>query len=126
MSNKVLSQTEISVLEKSLLPTPNMRNEADLRRDFNEFSRKLRCKWYFRDEPSKDFSGIPTFRANCAWKPPRGDPFVELFLSEIEHELFSFLPKKPQSYKLTKEEWQALKNLKEDRAVILKPAYKGS
>ena len=64
MSNKVLSQTEISVLEKGLgfVPTGNMINEADLRRDFNEFSRKTRCKWYFRDEPSKDFSEIPAFR----------------------------------------------------------------
>ena len=54
LSNKVLSQTKISVLEKDLgvLPTPNMINEVDLRRDFNEFSRKMRCKLYFRDEPS--------------------------------------------------------------------------
>ena len=63
LSNKVLSQTEISVLEKGLgfVPTPNMINEADLRRDFNEFSRKMRCKWYFRDEPSEEFSEIPAF-----------------------------------------------------------------
>ena len=42
LSNKVFSQTEISVLEKGLefVPTPNMINEADLRRDFDEFSRK--------------------------------------------------------------------------------------
>ena len=54
LSNKVLSQTKVSVLEKDLavLLTPNMINEADLRRDFNEFSRKMRCKLYFRDEPS--------------------------------------------------------------------------
>ena len=57
---------------------------------------------------------------DCAWKTPRGDPCVELFLGEMEHELFSFLPGKPQSYNLTKEECQALQNLKEGRAVILK------
>ena len=44
----------------------------------------------------------------------------------MEHEPISFLPGKPQSYKLTKEEWQALKNLKEDRSIIIKPAGKGS
>ena len=44
----------------------------------------------------------------------------------MEHEPISFLPGKPQSYKLTKEEWQALKNLKEDRSIIIKPADKGS
>ena len=51
---------------------------------------------------------------------------VELFLSKMEHELFSFLPGKPQSYNLTREEWEALKNLKEDRSIIIKPADKGS
>ena len=51
---------------------------------------------------------------------------VELILSKMEHELFSFLPGKPQSYNLTKEEWQALKKLKEDRSIIIKPADKGS
>ena len=127
LSNKVLSQTEISVLEKGLglVPTPNMINEADLRRDFNEFSRKMRCKWYFRDEPSEEFSEIPAFKPKSTWKPPAGDPCVELFLSKMEHELFSFLPGKPQSYNLTKEEWQALKNLKEDRSIIIKPADSG-
>ena len=124
LSNKVLSQTEISILEKGLgiIPTPNMINEAD----FNKFSRKMRCKWYFRNEPSEEFSEIPTFRPKSTWKPPTGDPCVELFLSKMEHELFSFLPGKPQSYNLTMEVWQALKNLKEDRSMVIKPADKGS
>ena len=128
LSNKVLSQTEISVLEKGLgfVPTSNMTNEADLRRDFNDFSRKMRCKWYFRDELSEEFSEIPAFRPKFTWKPPARDPCVELVLSIMEHELFSFLPGKPQSHSLTKEEWQALKNLKEDRSMVIKPADKGS
>ena len=85
---------------------------AGLRRDINEFSRKMRCKWYFRDESSKDFSQTPAFRPKPTWKPPACDPCVELFLSKMENELFSSLPGKPQSYNLTKEEWQALKNLR--------------
>ena len=74
LSNKVLSQTEINVLEKGLefVPTANMINEADMRREFDTFRRKTRYKWYFRDEPSKDFSEIPAFRPKsiCTWKPP--------------------------------------------------------
>ena len=40
LSKKRLSQTEINVLEKGFgfSPTPSFINEADLRRDFNEFS----------------------------------------------------------------------------------------
>ena len=51
---------------------------------------------------------------------------MEVLLSKMEHEPFSFLPGKPQSYNLTREEWEALKNLKEDRSIIIKPADKGS
>ena len=52
---------------------------------------------------------------------------MELFLSRIEKELFSFLPGKPESYKITKEqEWKAICNLAEDRSIIIKPADKGA
>ena len=52
LSKKILSQTEINMLEKGLgFPaTPSFINEAELRKDFNEFSRKMRCKWYFRNK----------------------------------------------------------------------------
>ena len=57
LSQKVLTVTEIKVLERGLgfVPTPKLINEADLRRDFEDFSRKMRCRWYFRNEPSDDF-----------------------------------------------------------------------
>ena len=45
---------------------------------------------------------VPAFRPKSQWKPPTGHPCVELFLSMLEKELFSFLPGKLQSYNLTK------------------------
>ena len=41
---KVLSQAENNVLEKSFgfSPTPSFINETDLRRDLNEFSKKMK------------------------------------------------------------------------------------
>ena len=51
---------------------------------------------------------------------------MELFLSRLEKELLSFLPGKPQSYDITKEEWKAMRNLAEDRSVIIKPTDKDS
>ena len=113
LSKKVLHEIEIQVLEKGLgfVPTPNSINEEDLRRDFGEVSRKMRCKWYFSDESSPDFSEV---RPKSNWKPPPGHPCVELFLSKLENELFSFLPGKPQAYNLTKEEWVAMCSLVED------------
>ena len=85
-------EIEIKSLENGLgfVPTPNIIDEEDLRRDFGEFSRKMRCKWYFRDEPSPNFSEVPAFRPKSNWKPPPGHRCAELFLSKLESELFSF------------------------------------
>ena len=128
LSHKVLTATEIKVLGRGLgfVPTPNLTNEADLRRNFEDFSRKMRCRWYFRNKPLDDFSNVPAFRPKSQWKPPAGHPCVELSLNRLEKELFLFLPGKPQSYNLTKEEWKAMRNLADDRSVIIQPADKGS
>ena len=40
--------------------------------------------------------------------------------------MFLFLPGKPKSYNMSKKEWQAMRNLDEDRSIIIKPADKGS
>ena len=83
-------------------------------------------KWYFRNKLSDNFSEVPALKPKSLWKPPAGHPFVELFLSKWEGELFSFLAGKPQSYNMSKEEWQAMRNLAEDRSIIIKLADKGS
>ena len=84
LSGTVLSQTEIYVLEKGLgfSPTQSFINEVDLRRDFNEFSRKMRCKWYFRNETqvSKE---IPKFQSKSTWNPAKGSPALEPFFSFV-------------------------------------------
>ena len=82
--------------------------------------------WYFRDEPSPNFSEVPAFRPKSNWKPPPGHPCVELFLSKLESELFSFMTGKPQTYNLTKEERLAMRSRAEDQFIIIKPANKGS
>ena len=41
------------------MAVPNMINEADLKRNFEEFERNLRCKWDFGNQITDDFSEIP-------------------------------------------------------------------
>ena len=52
LSNRVLTDTEIKVLEKDLdfAPIQKKLNEQELRSDFNEFCRIMRLKWHFWDE----------------------------------------------------------------------------
>ena len=70
LSDRVLSDAEIKILEKGLDFALIQRkiNEPELRKDFEEFCRRIRIKWYFRNEPTSDFA------AKSAWKPPKGHP----------------------------------------------------
>ena len=105
-SKNVLPETEIRVLEKGLgfAPTPTKINETDLRADFNDFARKMRCQWFFRNECTESFSEAPALRVKLNWNPPKGHPALEIFLSKLEAEIFSVLPGTPLDYNLSKEE----------------------
>ena len=76
LSKKVLSYMEIKVLEKGLDYTPiqNKINEQDLRRDIEDFARRMRLKWHLRNELTSSFSGHPSFTPKSSWKPPKGNP----------------------------------------------------
>ena len=128
LSKKVLSETEIKVLERSLsfFPTPSFINEADLQRDFDHFARKMRCKWYFRNESQDIPSEVSTFKLKSTWNSPKGSPALELFISKVKEDIFSILPGHPKKFQLNSEEYLIMRSVQNDRSVITKPADKGS
>ena len=87
------------------VPTPNFINEENLTKYFDDFSGKIRCKWYFRNKLSHSFTEVSALKPKSLWKLPAGHACVELFLSKLEKELFSFLPGRLQSYNLSNKEW---------------------
>ena len=86
----------------------------------------MRSKWYFRDEPTEDFSEKLAFNVKSNWNPPNVHPALEILLSKLENEVFSVLPGTPREYNLLKEEWLAMRGLAEDRNITIKPADKWS
>ena len=86
LSRRVLTETEIKILEKGLdyAPIQNKINELELKQDFEEFCRKIHLKWHFRNEPTPEFSTMPAFNPKSTWKPPNGSPSLEIFLSQVE------------------------------------------
>ena len=60
--------------------------------------------------------------------PHPGRPGLELFLSQIEKDIFENLVKDstPINSNMTKEEWDALKRLADNRSIVIKKAGKGS
>ena len=83
LSRKVLSDTEITILEKGqeYVPIQNKVNEPELRQDFDKFSRKMRLKWHFQNKTTEDFGETPSFRCKSSWKTPQVNASLESFLS---------------------------------------------
>ena len=128
LSKNVLTEAEIKVLEKGLDygPIQNKVNEPELCSDFEEFCRRMRLKWYFRNDPTPDFSEKPSFTPKSSWKPPTGHPNLEVFLSELEKQIFKIVDSKLGYSNFSKEEWQAMRALADDRSIVIKRADKGS
>ena len=90
LSKKVLSKTAIKVLVKGLgfSPTLSFINEADLQRAFDDFVRKMRCKWYFRNESQAIPSEVSARKPKSTCTPPKGLPDLELFLVNLRKIFF--------------------------------------
>ena len=78
LSRKILTDTEIKILEKGLdfAPVQKKINEPELRSNFEEFCRRVRTKWHFRNEPTLDFSNVPYVKSKSKWSPPEGHPAI--------------------------------------------------
>ena len=68
----------------------------------------------------------PAFRTKSTWNPLQGHPALEMFLSQMESDVFQLLPGNTTQYNLSKEEWLAKRGLAEDRSIVIKPVDKGS
>ena len=67
----------MKVLEKGFdfAPIQKTLNGPELKKDFEECSRRMRCKWNFRNEPTNNSSKTRAFRPKSGWKPPKGHVF---------------------------------------------------
>ena len=107
-------------------PIQNKINEPELKRDFENFLRQMRLKWFLGNEPTPSFSETPTFKAKSSWNPPKGYPCLEVYLSQVEKDLFELGVSHLGYSNFTKEEWTAIRSLADDRSIIIKKAGKGS
>ena len=90
------------------------------------FCRCMKLKWYFRDELTPFFREQPSFSPKSSWSPPAGHPNLEVFLSQIQQELFQSADKSLTYSNVTEEEWQAIRSPANDRSIVVKKPDKGS
>ena len=124
LSNKKLTDAEISLLNKGLkfTPTPKLGNTQELNEDSNEFNRKLRLAEFFDGTEDKDISLVRN-KSNFIPQSKRNDALDE-FINTVEN-----FPKTPiQSNvknNLTMQEQEALNILRTNSEIIIKEADKG-
>ena len=128
LSRNIFNDTEIKILEKGLdFVCPSRKiNEHELRRNFEEFYRKVRTKWHFWNEPTHNFSNVPYVKFKSKWSPPKGHPAIEIFLSKVENELLKVTEKVSGYSTFTSEEWKAMWSIADDRQIVIKKADKSS
>ena len=106
------------------VPTANKIDRAKLKIELEEYGRKLRPMWHFRND-EKPFS-YEKFRPKSTFNPRNNDTVIEAYLSSLEERLFDMDISSKKFNNLTKEECNALYNLRDDPTVVLKGADKGS
>ena len=112
-------------MEKGLDFAPIQNKEPELRKDFHQFSRRMRIKRHFRDEPSENFSTIPAFRSKSPWKPPTGHPNLKVLFSSVEKELFEDIGTSLRYSNFSNKEWKSIRSLADDRSIVIKKAGEG-
>ena len=133
LSQKQLSDAQIRLLHRGLkfTPTPSS-NTTALASDIKSFSRKLRLKEYFYGDENVEEecieSNVPKFKNKGKFTPQRGrDKALDLCIDSL-NSVANNLHDNTHHLKsnLSKEELKALKDLKEDKSIIIKEADKGS
>ena len=69
---------------------------------------------------------INPFKAKSTFNPRNKDAAIEIYLSSLEEKLLKTEVPKDKFNNLTRGEWDALYNLKNDKTIVIKGADKGS
>ena len=143
MSSKELTSSEESLLSKGLnfCPIPSTVNNFQLDEDLDQFARRLRLKDFFYNRGKKNLeeagltdsdtdtneevTPIPKFRKKSSWKPPKSkNDNLESFINYVRSDIKSCITN-TRNYNLSKSESIALKALKDQEDIVIKPADKG-
>lgn len=124
LSMKTLTDNEYLLLSKGLkfIPAPALKGaKNDLMRDFNEFARKLRCKFLFYSKNEN----IHPFRENSKYEPHYSCDALENYIFQTKHELSSMQPRRFRD-NLKPGERSSISSLLRDKSILIKKADKSN
>lgn len=126
MSSIKLSQNQINILGKGLkfTPTPK-RNIHELKKDTENFTRKLRLIDFFPDEEADDDNNISLVKKKGKFTPSRDrNKTLDIIIDFLHKQNFEET-KKNNTSNITKDENKGIMQLKNNAKVIIKEADKG-
>ena len=136
LSIHILTKSETGVLSKGLgyCPTPGAPDIGNIIQDLDAFKRITRLNLFFQGsnedpEEQNDQSGVPFEHKSLKLKStfnPVGPFQLETMFYSIEQDLHRLKYRQPRKKNLNKEEYQAIKSLRNHPDIIIKPADKGS
>ena len=108
LSSRNPSEAEISLFSKGLkfVPTANKIDRPKLKTELEEYGRKLRLMWHFRND-KKSFS-CEKFRPKSIFNPRNKDAVIETYLSSLEKRLLDIYISFKRFNVLTKDGCNAL------------------
>ena len=128
LSGNNLNNTIIDILvNKGLKFTPVPRtNTTELKADVKTFCRKLRLKEFFTDKPITEDPSLVKPKSNFTPKRNR-DPILDAYIDYLtKYPLDDLvLQQKPIRSNLTKKQWNAVQQLKNQNDIIIKQSDKG-
>ena len=104
------------------MPSANKIDRAKLKRELEEYGRKFRLKWHFRNDEGT--LAAEKFRPKSSFNPRNKDAIIENYLSCFEERLLDIEITSKRYNNLTKDERDALYSLKDDPSIIIKGADK--
>lgn len=132
LSNRILTPTQTEVLNKGLGFVPNFDNVKIniINNDIKKFERKLQLHFHFKSKDLANNSGPTDYikpsplTANTEWWPKRLNPHITDFCHNIKFLINKTLHGK-RNFNLTKLQISALKELKQNKDIIIKRSDKG-
>ena len=95
-----------------------------MKRELEEYGRKLRLMWHFRND-KRTFS-TDKFRPKSSFNPRHKDAIIETYLSCLEKRLLDIEIPSKRYNNVTREKRDVLDNLRNDSTIIIIDADKGS
>ena len=131
LSDRVLSEHEISILSKGLkfVPTPTSVNRTELITDIKQWGRRMRLKEYFAndDNTNTEPSDDRTYKKPSKWTPSPGrDQALDCYINGVERAVLQHASNNKLRSNITRQEREAIKSLKRDKNIVIFQADKGA